>query len=238
MDIGANEFVSDLFLEIRRNMNFVEQNFDYHRFPNGPTKSAAKERLKSKLSSNYKLYDLHSKAFRFILDHVQDLQALNSAYLALSDEKSKKCLVAVFAFRALGYNLYKLPTNTPEYWSSLKKAEALLESDGIKTVFQNGTLQKCKLHDVGFPITMYYNAIGILTDFILEQYAYKSEHKTIEVTNGDVVIDCGGCYGDTALYFSHKQGATGKTYVFEFIPSNLDILKTNLDANPDLKQKC
>jgi FkbM family methyltransferase len=51
---------------------------------------------------------------------------------------------------------------------------------------------------------------------------------------GDVVIDCGGCWGDTALYFAHEVGASGEVHSFEFISSNLDILRQNLQGNPEL----
>ncbi len=51
---------------------------------------------------------------------------------------------------------------------------------------------------------------------------------------GDIVLDLGGCYGDTSLYFARKVGATGKVYTFEFIPKNIHIIRKNITINPDL----
>jgi FkbM family methyltransferase len=49
-----------------------------------------------------------------------------------------------------------------------------------------------------------------------------------------VVLDCGGCYGDTALYFAHKAGPTGKVLSFEFVPANVKIWRRNVEMNPHL----
>jgi FkbM family methyltransferase len=55
---------------------------------------------------------------------------------------------------------------------------------------------------------------------------------TITAKPGDIVIDAGSCYGDTALYFSTKVGPAGRVIGFEFIPDNLEILRQNLELNP------
>ncbi len=54
---------------------------------------------------------------------------------------------------------------------------------------------------------------------------------------GDTVIDCGACWGDTALYFAHKVGAAGKVYSLEFLPSNIQLFRTNVNLNPNLKDR-
>jgi FkbM family methyltransferase len=54
---------------------------------------------------------------------------------------------------------------------------------------------------------------------------------------GDVVIDAGGCWGDTALYFADKVGPTGKVYSFEFIPNNISLFKMNTGLNPEHQKR-
>jgi FkbM family methyltransferase len=49
-----------------------------------------------------------------------------------------------------------------------------------------------------------------------------------------VVLDGGGCWGDTALYFADAVGAEGKVYCFEFEEANLRRLEANLARNPEL----
>ncbi|NJM81009.1 MAG: hypothetical protein HC854_17910 [Flavobacterium sp.] len=60
----------------------------------------------------------------------------------------------------------------------------------------------------------------------LEQYSYKNNNQDIvSVEKGDTVLDVGGCWGDTALYFASKSGENGKVYSFEFIPGNINLFK-------------
>jgi FkbM family methyltransferase len=78
--------------------------------------------------------------------------------------------------------------------------------------------------------------LNALNTFLLEQYRFTAEGvPVVQVEPGDVVIDGGGCWGDTALYFAGKAGASGQVHVFEFSEENLDTLRANLDANPALK---
>ena len=58
---------------------------------------------------------------------------------------------------------------------------------------------------------------------------------TIEPQPGaDTVLDCGGCWGDTALRFADRVGPAGRVWTFEFLPANLAILKENLALNRTL----
>jgi FkbM family methyltransferase len=56
----------------------------------------------------------------------------------------------------------------------------------------------------------------------------------VGVRAGDVVIDGGGAWGDTALYFAHAAGPQGRVRTFEFEPANLERLRANLGLNPEL----
>lgn len=69
----------------------------------------------------------------------------------------------------------------------------------------------------------------------MEQYSYKSKDKIITVEDGDICIDAGACWGDTALYFASKAGLKGKVYTFEFVESSKKILNYNVSLNPHLK---
>lgn len=239
MDTGSNNFIQALLLEVSSHVNNkVENNFDHFRFPEGEPKLGLKHKIKSNIIKGYPILKSRSEVLDNLLKMSRYFEGLSKAYDCLSDEKSKKCLVSVMAYRILGYDKYKLPVSNDAYWSKLKTARSLVTEESIDIVFQNGKLHVCDLSPIDYPIKMYYNEIGILIDFMLEQYAYKRDGEPVVcVEEGDVVIDCGGCYGDTALYFSHKGGSTGSIYVYEFIPSNLSILRKNLELNPELKDR-
>jgi FkbM family methyltransferase len=76
----------------------------------------------------------------------------------------------------------------------------------------------------------------VVQTFQLEQYRCEGEPEIV-VREGDVVIDGGACFGDTALYFAHLAGPAGRVIAFEFEPGNLALLDYNLALNPGLAQR-
>lgn len=51
------------------------------------------------------------------------------------------------------------------------------------------------------------------------------------IAPGDVVLECGGHQGCTAILLSNWVGPTGKVITFEPNPNNVEILKINLEIN-------
>lgn len=153
------------------------------------------------------------------------------------NEHSKALLVDLIAYRQLDYKKVKLPRNNSEYWKAIDLAKMLSDKkDTYDPKFMHFVLEKFDLNKIGFDIKLYFTDVAIAIDFILEQYSHKQNNKTIiGVESGDVVLDVGACWGDTALYFASKAGQNGKVYSFEFIPGNLNLFNINLDLNPNLK---
>ncbi len=167
------------------------------------------------------------------------MDRLQFFYEVLADDASRDLLVDVVAFRALDYVKVKLPMNTPEYWAGIKKMEALRdESKVIDLAYRPYKLYYHDLESFGYPIKVYLHSIALFTTIGMEHYRHEiAGGGHIGADPGDIVVDLGGCYGDTGLYFAHKAGPTGKAYVFEFIPKNISIINQNLDLNPDLKDQ-
>ncbi len=166
----------------------------------------------------------------------QHLNGLVLLYNHLNDDYSKNLLIQVLTYRLLGHRKYKLPLSNQKYWDNFKLAETLIvdKEDFIDPKFLGFVLNKHDLRPIGFPITFYFTPLGVLIDFIIKQYEYNANGKLIKAEKDDVVLDCGGCWGDTALFFSNEIGEGGKVYSFEFIPSNIEIYKKNLQLNPHL----
>ena len=164
------------------------------------------------------------------------LEGFSSLYELLEDEYSKSMLVKVIAYRIMGYRKVKLPLNTSSYWSKREFARSLIKSrDTIRIVFHNWALDHYQLNKIGYPIELY--SYGILVPFIIKQYEYDKRAPKIKAKAGDYVIDAGGCWGDTALYFAHTVGAQGRVYTFDFVPDNLQILHRNVSLNPQLAKR-
>jgi FkbM family methyltransferase len=96
------------------------------------------------------------------------------------------------------------------------------------------TLQIRDFVPLGFNLKSYCTGAG--GSYIFIQRQYELHHKSIrcKAEKNDFVIDAGACWGETSLYFAHEVGKKGKVFSFEFIPSNLDVLKENIQANPNL----
>lgn len=163
------------------------------------------------------------------------LGKLEFLYELLSDRQSQELLLDILAFRSLGHRKVKLPLSTQEYWRELEHFDALVQQgEKLPTGPDGWSLSLVDLQELGYPIQIYTNAPVISSVFSLQQYRCKSSSGNIEPGDGAVVIDAGGCWGDTALYFAQKVGNNGQVHVFEFMPENLDVLSRNLELNPSL----
>jgi FkbM family methyltransferase len=136
----------------------------------------------------------------------------------------------------LGNQKVLLPLNNGNYWRTRRSLKKLIISEEtLAHPSHPFVLNKFQLKPIGIPITIFYNVTGICDTFIQRQYEYGDSGLSIKAREGDVVIDCGGCWGDTALYFANEVGVNGHVYIFEFIPSNLNILNRNIELNPKHK---
>jgi FkbM family methyltransferase len=80
------------------------------------------------------------------------------------------------------------------------------------------------------------HAMNILNSFFIREYRFDRSGVVVDAKDGDIVIDGGGCWGDTALYFADRA-PKGKVFVFEFDPRNLEVLRRNLARNPRLAER-
>jgi FkbM family methyltransferase len=163
---------------------------------------------------------------------------LGALHRMLGDERSRETLIAVLAFRVLGYRHVRLPPDEPDYWAKAWDAERRLRRERhTRRVAILGHLDLYDLHDAGFPIRLHAHLLNVVTTFVLQQYRYARGGSVVEARPGDVVVDGGGCWGDTALYFAHLVGEAGSVVCFEFLPENLEILRSNLRLNPELESR-
>lgn len=218
--------------------NFGKENFDEDRFgayPSTPLLQALKETVFSLLSTSVTKHRRDWLLESWLNRYGKGLETL---YASLEGD-SKKLLVDIIAYRMLGFHKVKLPLNNASYFKAIEDVKKLRdEKDFINPNFLNLCLYKFHLKPLGYDLSLYFSDMAIVTDFVIEQYAQKQEGKTqVATTAGDVVLDIGGCWGDTALYFADKAGPSGKVYSFEFIPNNIEIHKRNTALNPNLQQR-
>jgi FkbM family methyltransferase len=89
----------------------------------------------------------------------------------------------------------------------------------------------------GRSIRLWTHSVSLVNIFELEQYAYSHDGNSVMAAPGDVAVDAGGCWGDSALYLADLVGPEGRVYTFEFAPDSLDVLRRNLALNPELAER-
>lgn len=241
-----NNFYEQLMVELFSNIdNLYFDNYDPDRFGERPVpkktwRSVLKKYLKKRLKVNETIYN-KARYLGVLRELSPYWDRLEAFYNLLADDESKKLLINILSYRILGEYKYKLPLSTKEYWSGIEEIAKLADENDFVDVkyVENETarLSMFDLNKIQIPIKFYYSAAGIHNHVVVKQYEYKTKEICIKPENGDIVLDCGGCWGDTAIFFSKEVGETGKVFSFEFIPSNIEVFKNNLNLNPNLKDR-
>jgi FkbM family methyltransferase len=207
----------------------------------GPYQASLKDRLLTKLNESFLkgtvIVPRHIDCeFQNISEGL--LEELPSIYNLLADEFSKSTLVKLISYRILGHKKVRLPVSTDSYSSQREFPRSLIKSrDVIRIKYKDWVLEHFALAKIGYPIEIYDLPAGVHIVFMLKQYEYGKRSPAIKAKAGDYVIDAGGGWGDTALYFAHEVGEAGRVYAFEFTPDSLEVLYRNLDLNARLSQR-
>jgi FkbM family methyltransferase len=159
----------------------------------------------------------------------------------IGDQQSRDLLLRFFAYRALGPAHVRLQLEPEHYHRSV----AMLTAKTIReagVMFAPGApfewqLHRYDLQDTGIPVQVIGSALPLASTYLFSQYAYRDAATGALPRRGDVVIDGGGCWGETALWLAHMVGESGQVHSFEPGPKNLELLQRNLAANPQLAQR-
>ncbi len=160
-------------------------------------------------------------------------------YSLLEDEESRATMVNVMAYRFMGYRRVRVADMGK--WSQRKLdrlSRCMVNTDSVVTGSSAKTREvfRYDLERFDIPVSVYSHEFAVNMIFFVEQYSYYGS-RTVTPELGDYVIDAGGAWGDTALYFANKVGKDGKVFSFEFIEENLNVFKKTLSINPELSRR-
>lgn len=236
---------NDFLIAYRQNIasclkNDFKDNWDERRF--GAEKQLPLPGVRHKIKRTIKnlliqigLYEPIEICVSLLKPNVEQFQWI---YQWLVDDESRQLLVQVLSFRALGYRRVKLPLNNSRHWEAVENAEKLaLNCESIDLGWGGRRAYKMDLSSIGYNVKLFLSPFGVVPSYVLHQYECALPDRVVKAEEGNVVIDAGGCWGDTALYFAHEVGKNGKVYSFEFMPENLVIFERNMSVNPELSQR-
>lgn len=159
-------------------------------------------------------------------------------YNKLETEESRQLFVMLLVFRKMGYTKVKLPLCSDEYMHGIEKIRKMADcTEAIDPNFMGWKLCKFDLNPLGYNIRLFFEPASVYIEFVLNPYRYNKNGIVIKAEKNDIVIDAGGCWGDTALNFASEVGENGKVYSFEFIRSNVAIMRKNFSLNLELEKR-
>lgn len=152
----------------------------------------------------------------------------------LADEESRSVLAECLVFNAIGWRRLKRRRNTDAY----QALACTLPYECTRFPVIEPRLRPLRhkfinLHDIPELDLSLATSDGFFLNVIHNrQYHLERPHKRIAVEPGDVVLDCGAGWGDTSILFAREASPDGQVFAFEFVPSNLDMLRANVARNP------
>jgi len=164
---------------------------------------------------------------------------LEKGYRLFADPASRRWMVELMALRALGTERVRLPT-ADRFPEAARRAESeLLKERGVRPTagFEGGPLHRYDLSPLGVPVEFISNEITVLPLCFLGQYDLRRGEVRVGPRSGDVVLEGGACYGDSALWLAHRVGPKGRVHCFEFVPANLELFAENMALNPSLASR-
>jgi FkbM family methyltransferase len=162
---------------------------------------------------------------KFFLDRSDRLFRV---FTLLADNASKELFLSLILFRILGFRRVQLPIDRDSYFAARAQVDALPGSQSS----QNDALLHYDFAHGGRDFHLDCLSANLFFTFFLAQYHLNRDGVRIGPREGDIAVDAGACFGDTALDFATAVGPGGHVYSFEVLQSHLDIARFNLGQNP------
>jgi FkbM family methyltransferase len=167
---------------------------------------------------------------KHILDHAPQI---NEAASMFSDDQSRALLQLIFAFRALGPRHVQLPKSNPQLSKWFEDADQMRVGRS-QFEFPPFEVARYRVSHAGENIEIECWLGNIVLTFLERQYYFSRSGTQIGVGEGDVVIDAGACFGDTALAFAASVGPNGFVHSFDPLPQQRAFYGRNQERNPRL----
>jgi len=166
------------------------------------------------------------------------LEQASVLWRQLGDEASRELWLRFLAYRALGPAHVRLQLDPAEYRRTVigLSSQLMLRPSAVPTPgmpFEWG-MHHYDLGPSGVPVQVIGPPLALASTYFFSQYAYRDGTTGARPRAGDVAVDAGGCWGDTALWLAHVVGDRGTVHTFEPAPRNRHLLAGNLQLNPAL----
>jgi FkbM family methyltransferase len=175
----------------------------------------------------------HVDYFLFFLDNSR---RYFEARALLDDQESRTLYDQLILFRILGHTHVRLPFNMPEAIDY----DSRVEPWKVRETSDVGLLGPLAIYAVPTDegeLRMKCWGGNVAASILFGQYFFHRGLESIAPQKGDVVIDAGGCFGDTALVFASAVGNEGRVLTFDPLRKHCKIMRESFEMNPRLKDR-
>jgi FkbM family methyltransferase len=165
------------------------------------------------------------------------LDRCDALWAGLGDDASRALLLRFLAFRALGPAHVRLQLEPGEYRRSVIAMTAQLVREvgvaGMPGMPYEWAHHVYDFAPTGVPLRLAGPPLPLASTIVFSQYAYRDAEAAplARPLPGDVALDVGGCWGETALWMANAVGPEGHVHCFEPSAKNLGLLADNLERN-------
>lgn len=207
----------------------TKDNYDFNRFPHTEKRESILSFFVNKIRH---VYILVSYISCFLLN----MSKFFKSYQLLADEESKELFIRLIVYKILGWKHIKIKQDCG--WSDIKKLILSVEQFYVSP--SNISVQnhlRCHLnHYENIPVGSQKISLDCLAGNIVyallkKQYYFDRHGIHIKPEMGDIIIDAGGCVGDTSIIFTNDVGENGKVYVFDPLSIHGAIIRKNIKQN-------
>jgi FkbM family methyltransferase len=176
-----------------------------------------------------------------LAEQLEILDRCTTLWRRLGDVPSRELFLRFLAYRALGPAHVRLQFEPLDYRRAVIElsAKAIAEGGvmGVPGLPLEWQFHLYDLSVAGYPVRLLGQQLPLASTFVLSQYAYRDLSVGAFPRPGDVALDVGGCWGDTALWLAHHVGEQGAVHTFEPTPRNRALLERNLGLNQELAER-
>jgi len=198
-----------------------ENNFDYERFNIAPGTYVGGDARRTFLW------------YQMMREHLAPMTRVRNLF---EDETSRNLYDDLLLYRLSGHPYMRLPTNNERHWAMRKAARGYQSGSSGISGFPR-PLGRFRIEFCSESIDLQCWDGNVAWTFLLKQYYFDRDGVVIQVAPGDIVIDAGACFGDTALAFAASAGADGRVFAFDIMPGHLEVIRANLASNPLLARR-
>ncbi|MDD2780465.1 FkbM family methyltransferase [Sulfuricurvum sp.] len=217
------KFIKNIVEQYNLNINSrIINNYDFRAYSYGKYIEPDMEQLKKGCESYFSFFILNAHKFF-------------TTYNLLNNNESKKLFVNLILYRSLGYFRFKIEedydwTDEVDMFENIKKyyiSESSINSHGLYG--ELGHFENVPFADRLLNLECW--SANIVSFLYRKQYYYGIGGVEVKPEYGDIVIDAGACFGDTAINFAATVGDEGHVYTFDPLVEHIEIARHNIFQN-------